>query len=338
MRYVFTMESNMEQEVDILMAKVLSGAAASAEQEQLEQWLSADPARLEEFERAKNLWIEADDVLASCNVDLDAAWARVAQATSITEEPVKQTKLINIRSWFKVGVAAAVLLAGLFLYRFFSPSDGMMILEALDQNISLVLPDQSQVTLRKGAVLKYPKQFAGNERRLNLEGEAFFEVVADKAHPFVVTSEGAEVKVLGTSFNLFFEGDEAEVTVATGTVMLVDRSKQTENSIILSQGKKGRLKKGVISTDNVSSDNYLYWKTGKLSFRSEPFSNVIKELEEIGHANISFDPGMTAAQTEQLIDISFKDQELEEMLSDICLITHCEWSREDDGYTVRAAN
>ncbi len=327
----------MEQDIDILFAKALGGGFSAEEQQRFEEWLMADPANRAAFERVQTLWSEADDVFGQPVFDTDAAWARVAAATGIQEQPVKTVRM-GIPSWIKVGIAAAILAAGLFLYRIFDQPEDMIEMLAVVQNQSLVLPDQSQITLRKGAVIHYPREFKANERRISLEGEAFFEVTGDVHRPFVIDAGNAIVKVLGTSFNVACDKNEALVTVASGSVQLSDARTPLKNTVVLTPGKQGRLKKGVLSTDIVSSDSYLYWKTGILSFREEPFRNVIKELGNMSQTTIQFDPAMSAAQKAQIIDISFKDQELEEMLTDLCLITHCEWSREGDGYTVRAAN
>jgi transmembrane sensor len=327
----------MEQDIDILLAKALSGALSSAEQQHFEEWLAADPANKDDYERVQALWDEADNALDHRRFDTDAAWAKVAAATGISEEPMKTVRM-GIPSWLKMGIAAAVLIAGLFLYRFFDGSEEMVEILAAAQNQSFVLPDQSQVTLRKGAAIRYPKEFDAKERHVSLRGEAFFEVTPDAERPFLVDAGDAIIKVLGTSFNVACSNNEALVTVASGKVQLSDARTPLKNTVVLTPGKQGRLKKGVISTDIVSSDSYLYWKTGKLSFREEPFRNVIKELGDLGHTTITFDPAMPAAPRAQLIDISFKDQSLEEMLTDLCLITHCEWSKGNDGYTVRTAD
>src|SRR5690606_17751449 len=130
----------------------LSGALSSAEQLHFEEWLAADPAHKSDFERLQALWSEAGNTLDHTAFDTDAAWVKVAAATGISEEPAKTVRM-GIPSWLKMGIAAAVLMAGLFLYRFFDGSEEMVELLADTQNHSFVLPDQSQVTLRKGTVI-----------------------------------------------------------------------------------------------------------------------------------------------------------------------------------------
>jgi transmembrane sensor len=160
----------------------------------------------------------------------------------------------------------------------------------------------------------------------------------DSEHPFIIDAQSATVQVVGTSFNVACNQDEARVTVATGKVNMSTRGHGTTTTLTLVPGEQGRLKKGTLSKDFVSSDSYLYWKTGVLNFREHPFSNVIKELGNMSQTTIYFDDSMPADFRSQVVNISFKDQQIEEMLTDLCLITHCEWSKSNDGYMIRAVN
>ena len=79
---------------------------------------------------------------------------------------------------------------------------------------NLTLADGTNVWLNSDSKLKFPLHFVGNQRAVYLEGEAFFEVTSDSLKPFVVKTAEANVKVLGTSFNVMNYTDEAKVEVA----------------------------------------------------------------------------------------------------------------------------
>jgi len=325
----------MDEQVYIIIGKVLHGEAAAAEEQHLREWMAADERHRAVFEEMKVLWEQADTLLDGPAFDTDAAWRKVSAATTGRQEAPRPARRVSlIPFWPRLGIAAAVLLAGLFLFRFFDRPAMVKVLAA--GNKEIVLPDHSHVFLRKGGVLRYPERFAAGERRVELDGEAFFEVTPGKKQPFIIAAQSATVKVVGTSFNVACDRNGARVTVATGKVqMAAANGRQT---LLLAPGEQGRLKKGALSKDFVSSDSYLYWKTGILHFREEPFSNVVKELGNMSQTTIAFDPSMSAAQRSQIISISFKDQPIEEMLTDLCLITHCEWSAGNDGYAIRAIN
>jgi transmembrane sensor len=328
----------MNEQVYNIIAKVLKGEASAEEEQYLRDWRAADAANEAEYEELRTFWEQADTLSDGPVFDTDAAWRKVSAVTTGLQEdphPVRRVSLIPLLP--KVGLAAAVLLAGLFLFRFFAQPD-MVALMAGNSNRELILPDQSHVVLRQGSTIRYPARFARHERRVTLDGEAFFEVQPGKDHPFIVDAGTATVRVIGTSFNVACDEEGARVTVATGTVQMDASAGSRPGTVVLTAGEQGRLKKGQLTKDFVSSDSYLYWKTGVLQFREEPFSNVIRELGNMSQISIAFDPSMSADQRSQMVSISFKDQTVEEMLTDLCLITHCEWSAGNDGYTIRAIN
>ncbi|MGL4227928.1 MAG: FecR family protein, partial [Tannerellaceae bacterium] len=96
----------------------------------------------------------------------------------------------------------------------------------------LTLPDGSKVTLNNNSTLSYPVKFSGNERKIELDGEAFFEIEKDSLKPFLINTEGMDVRVLGTSFNLKAYEDDVEtiLSLKEGVVQAeTTRSGEKEN-------------------------------------------------------------------------------------------------------------
>jgi len=142
----------------------------------------------------------------------------------------------------------------------------------------VVLPDQSIAMLNAKTVLQFPSRFAGNQRAVNLSGEAFFQVKKDTAMPFVVNAGDVRVTVLGTTFNVSAYVDDGEVvtTLVGGKVSV----KNDKAEVILAPGQQA--KAGGLTADiplrEVDLDEVLAWKDRKLIFRDEAFPELIKRL------------------------------------------------------------
>ena len=121
------------------------------------------------------------------------------------------------------------------------------ILVPYGSKTKVILPDSSTVWLNAGARLKYPTHFDGNRRTVFLQGEGFFDVTRDSQHPFIVNSNGINIKVLGTKFNLMANADDnfIETTLVEGAIEIlgvkdnIDRQK----NLVLKSGQKLTLHK-----------------------------------------------------------------------------------------------
>ena len=155
---------------------------------------------------------------------------------------------------------------------------------------NLVLADGSRVWLNAGSSLKYPETFSNGERRVYLEGEAFFEVSSDSLKPFVVKTAEANVKVLGTSFNVMNYKDEAKVEVALlkGKVKFEDtRNRQTR---ALVPGEVVRMDKAstsiVLTKEDVSRESA--WRTGYFYFENMSMEELVVKLERWYQVKFTF--------------------------------------------------
>jgi len=145
---------------------------------------------------------------------------------------------------------------------------------AYGETFQVHLPDGSKVWLNAGSSLKYPTSFAGiPKRKVELNGEAYFEISKDKSHPFVVTSVGQEVEVLGTHFNINAYENESSVktTLIEGSVEVNGRFrlKPDQQSIVSSDG---------IKVIPVIAESFIDWKEGVFNFEDEDLYSVMRKL------------------------------------------------------------
>lgn len=140
----------------------------------------------------------------------------------------------------------------------------------------LKLADGTRVWLNSGTHLRYPVRFNGQERRVFLEGEAFFEVYRDTAHPFIVTSGVQQLMVLGTSFCVRAYGDESCImtTLESGKVNISAHNQQ----VVLLPGYQSKVVRGEIAVTKVNTSLYTAWYRGQFIFIDQSLEDILNTL------------------------------------------------------------
>jgi ferric-dicitrate binding protein FerR (iron transport regulator) len=154
----------------------------------------------------------------------------------------------------------------------------------------LRLPDGTRVWLNNSSSLTYPGTFAGQQQRtVKLEGEAYFEVAKDKAHPFVVKSAGQEVKVLGTHFNIqaFPDDQTTRTTLIEGRVAVSSGRNALTTQLV--PGEQALLTKGEMAVSRVSIADVMAWKNGYFRFNNTPVEQVMQELSRWYGIEVSYE-------------------------------------------------
>lgn len=142
----------------------------------------------------------------------------------------------------------------------------------------LELPDGSQVWLNATSSIHFPTSFIGNERKIEITGEAYFEIARDPNAPFIVKINNAEVQVLGTHFNVnaYSDEDNVKTTLLEGSVKFVNNG----NVNILKPGQQSQLtKEGTTKVvSNVDVDKVVAWKNGMFDFEQAGIETVMRQL------------------------------------------------------------
>ena len=175
------------------------------------------------------------------------------------------------------------------------------------------LPDGSTGWLNNNSRLKYPIQFSNN-RSVELVGEAYFEVKKDKHSPFVVNTQGIEIKVLGTHFNVmaYQDVDRLEVTLEEGSVNVTKKGTDLNETLKPSEHLVHYKANNIITVTSVETSYFTSWKDGFLEFRNVPLSEVAARLGKWYNSDIII-------QDDVLKNIqyraTFKDESLERILT-----------------------
>jgi hypothetical protein len=145
----------------------------------------------------------------------------------------------------------------------------------------ILLPDGTKVWLNAASSLKYPEVFTGNERKVILSGEAYFEVAKNKDMPFIVHTRNQDVQVLGTHFNINSYSDEQSIktTLLEGAIKVTNANfskilKPGEQSLVENNGL-GNI--NVIK--NIDVDSEIAWKKGLFSFNNVALKTILIQLE-----------------------------------------------------------
>lgn len=147
------------------------------------------------------------------------------------------------------------------------------------QRASLRLSDGTKVWLNSRSVFSYPSNFSQKERKVKLEGEAYFEVSKNKKKPFIVSARSFDVKVLGTVFNLstYKEFEESSVSLVEGRVE-VEFDGRSKTDYILSPNHTLNYKKGKVQISVFDTNDSFIWKDGIYSFSNVSLSEIMKKM------------------------------------------------------------
>lgn len=179
--------------------------------------------------------------------------------------------------------------------RIYKAADGELLYEALDEYLidaaslgnntietptggqyQIRLPDGTKVWLNSSSSLEYPVRFAKHERRVQLKGEAYFEVQSDKDKPFYVNSPNQTVEVLGTKFNVNSYDDEPSMktTLLEGSVRVSTGS----SSQVLKPGEQATIINHSITINTVDIDQVIGWSRGDFVFHGVELKNIMRQI------------------------------------------------------------
>ena len=260
-------------------------------------------------------------------------WMRLEQQIDISSEPEK-VKKVSIPNFRWIGyprfVGALLLIALAYI-----PITKIMNRVNINSDLGtrakvILLSDKSKIYLNAGSELSYSKDYDSENRKVYLNGEAYFDVKRG-INPFIISTEYAEITVLGTKFNVRSRDDGFEVGVNEGAV----RVQNDLQSMEISQGQQIDVtpKYPKTFTRSKTPDFYPGWKNNKLICDNSSIVKICDELERIYNIKINFQN-----ESQKNISISgiinLNPSNLESVLSSISLLSKLEFKLRGDSYTV----
>jgi ferric-dicitrate binding protein FerR (iron transport regulator) len=279
--------------MDDLLVKQLTGEATAAENDQVQQWLKSDDSHRQYYDHFKLIWEESAALASTTTIDEQAAWDRFQQRAQYETTLAKRKTgmLLSISNPIMRAAAILLLVAGAAWLSYFLFTDGpvqQLAIESAENTRKDTLPDGSQVTLNKRSSLTFPDKFRGNERAVQLNGEAFFAITPNKKKPFIIhTKNNITIRVVGTSFNVKTRGDSTEVIVETGIVQVM----KDQQEVIVQAGERTVIhhKVTVLQKQENKDHLYNYYRSKQFICEGTPLWKLVETLNEAYNVQIIID-------------------------------------------------
>ncbi|NQY08033.1 MAG: FecR domain-containing protein [Flavobacteriales bacterium] len=297
-----------------LIQKSLLGETSEKENQQLADLVAYNEglrAYISEMTKLHTLTERRKELLT--NLDVEADYQSFLKNISSKTDP-KVVPMFPLKIILRV---AAVLLIGLGIgYQILYNQEVSAPLLAVDtynsEQIEKSLADNSNVILNVNSKLEYPETFDGKTRRVNLEGEAYFDIEPDSTKPFIVYVGNGRIEVKGTKFNVNANNpDSIVVTVKEGSVMFYSFKKL--DGQLLTANQKGTLMADaeIVEDDANDNINYLFWYDGVLRFKDTELKDVIATLKTEWNLNITIADEVI---NQCRVTASFSNVEIDEIL------------------------
>jgi transmembrane sensor len=276
---------NTNKHIDFeLLTRFLAGELSEAETQMVLDWKDSSPENQKQFKDLQDVWNLTDRTSIENNIDIDTEWNYLNKKINKNQPTGRYFIYRTV-----IRIAAAIIIGiGLLFYGWNNLSQ-KSIKTPLAMSEEITLPDGSHITLNAGSRLTYPRNFGKENRMVSLKGEAFFEVKKNPAKPFIIQLQGAEIKVLGTSFNVkaYKNMEKIEVTVKEGTVSIYEENNESKQ-ITATAGEKAeyfRESKELKKQQN-ENKNYNSWKTRTIVFENSSLLQIKETLEDVYYKKI----------------------------------------------------
>ncbi len=254
---------------NLILKKHFQKVSSTDEEKLVSQFKEENPF---EYNAYRHIW-NSNAIITIREYDQNAAWIKVLEA--------KKQKTISISARIrKIAAIAALFILVLTTAYIVNQKVVHKVIQAIagntDRGKEIVLSDGSRVWLNRNAQLSYPGKFGGKDHKVQLVGEAYFNIAKNPDKPFIIQTKHSEVTVLGTSFNINSNMEITEISVTTGKVNV--KSLYSGKSVNLLPEFTAQVSKETIQKAATKNINYMSWKTGEFIFNDTPLEEVVNDL------------------------------------------------------------
>ena len=282
--------ANFEIDEEVLVA-FLKGELDAAQAAAVEAWYDRSAANRRMLGQGYYILYVSDRINDAAGIDVERSLRQFKRRMHAGRRISLRRSAVRIAA---AAVIAAVLLAGglttvLLSKRLAQP---VTVVTQLGERSQVVLPDGTKVWLNSSSSVEYVAPFFSRQRRVKMEGEAYFEVEHDRRAPFVVSTNGLDIEVLGTRFNIRNDDNEHRVTTvllegavkayASGREQASVRLHPAQQLVFDTRTHAMRL------TDCPSAERSINWIDGRFCFEHDTFGEIVAELKRYYNVDIRF--------------------------------------------------
>lgn len=292
----------MDSKSEKIVANFLMGECLEEELRMLNTWLNESGENMQQLFSAEELYhLGKSDAAREEKKTKQAAWQLLKRLELEKRKRKRRIMIHCCMKWAAVFIGVVLLSgAGFKIYQSntHQQTEVMMVVSATDKVKSLLLPDGSKVWLNRNTILKYPRDFAGKNRVVYLDGEGFFDVKKNPEKPFVVHSTAMQVEVLGTVFNFRTgkEGQNVTATLLEGEVKV--KGNNGEGLIVLSPGQQAELDRANRNlTVKPAEPGIEIWHSSVFELKQTDIFTLCKMLENAYDVKIILAPEVDCTKT-----------------------------------------
>lgn len=287
-----------EQQNGELMIRYLQDTCSPGEKERFETWLQESEENRKAFYETRLVWYASRIGHFRSEEQLDRA---VGTFNRNVQHSLQQRRKKIYRQVARYAAVFIGILAIAWMFQVLNRSEKKAVIfltaavSATDSSKLVELSDGTRVWLNNNSRIIYPQQFPDQDRTVTLEGEAYFDVTHDSAHPFIIQTASIQVKVLGTAFNLqAYPGEaQAEAVLIEGKIAVND--KQGQHLATIMPGQLARFEKSnhQLTVQDVNPETYTSWRYGQITLNGADLETITRKLSELYQVNFSINPSIS---------------------------------------------
>ncbi len=314
--------------IESIIYKYLAGETTIEEEQHLLEWIKTSPENKALFFEIKAIWHANHQRSFSKQEQQDILNHSLQQLNARIDNALKNRRSSVYRRIGMWGSAAAIALLLLAMYFIVASRPGYNEADMIvytnyetDSVITYTLADGTNIWLDENSTLTYASDYGISTREVFLDGKAFFDVVKDMEHPFIVRTDSKLIKVVGTSFsvNTHSPGDMVETILMSGSVQL--QRVEGESLTTLRPGQQALYSKEnkILEINEVDVNSLTSWRYGLISLSEVSVKTILKCLEDTYQVKIDMDSGTIS---DRLYNFSFKRSKgVEAALEHLSIIT-----------------
>ena len=328
---------NKMKNIEKLIASWLSGNIPEEEEKRLAEWRESSPENEKLFQDYRKIW---DHSFSGNEWDTEAALGKIHEKIKNPSNEGDTKKEHGYRLFKPLMIAAVIILfviSSIILMFVRQEPVQLLTIKTGSEKTEVLLKDGTRVWINKHTTFNYPDAFSGKERKVYLDGEAYFEVAKNSKMPFIVETGGYVTRVLGTSFNVraYTRENEIKVSVAEGNVAVKSlKEDKSAEGVHLSAGEAAFVDKNHsrITKSSIQGQNVFSWKTETIEFRNTPLEKVTKEISEIYDTSIQV---LQPALKELKYTGTFDSMKLEEIIGVLELTLELKHEKDSTGIVLK---